>query len=217
MLVALEGELITTEKTASNSDAINCSHVREQFLFSTWKNIANAWECFDIVEFLDQSGSRHANISGPCTAALASNQYVLSISKLKSEEVLRRLSASWDVKVALAISGDHFSLQGNGSHVAPLPLIKLSPQLMHVENLSLSSVARSARAVGAGDLRDALQPIPIQSKYEHVFTKRDYDPSAKEQEPIDKITVTDSPGAVQELFARIGLGISKEDGPHKGP
>ena len=36
------------------------------------------------------------------------------------------------------------------------PLLKISPALMHIENLSLASIARSSRGVGVGDLREAL-------------------------------------------------------------
>lgn len=37
------------------------------------------------------------------------------------------------------------------------PLLKISPALMHISNLSLQSLARSSRAVGVNDLRDALE------------------------------------------------------------
>jgi hypothetical protein len=109
-------------------------------------------------------------------------------------------------------ASDQFSVQGSGSQITPLPLIKLSPQLMQVENLSLSSVSRSVRAVGAGDLRDALQGPPTsagQNSHEPNFARHDIKPSSTEQTLLAG-RVTDSPGAVQELFASIGLGIRKE-------
>lgn len=37
------------------------------------------------------------------------------------------------------------------------PLVKVAPTLMHAENLSMQSLARSARAVGVTDLREALE------------------------------------------------------------
>lgn len=37
------------------------------------------------------------------------------------------------------------------------PLLKISPALMHISNLSLQSLTRSNRAVGVNDLRDALE------------------------------------------------------------
>ncbi len=37
------------------------------------------------------------------------------------------------------------------------PHLRLAPALMHIENLSLQSLARSTRGVGVTDLRDALE------------------------------------------------------------
>lgn len=38
-----------------------------------------------------------------------------------------------------------------------MPFLKLSPALMHIDNKSLQSLARSTRNVGVGDLREALE------------------------------------------------------------
>lgn len=37
------------------------------------------------------------------------------------------------------------------------PLLRLSPALMHIDNVSLQSLARSTRGVGVTDLREALE------------------------------------------------------------
>jgi protein EFR3 len=37
------------------------------------------------------------------------------------------------------------------------PFLKISPGLMHIDNKSLASIARTARGVGVGDLREALE------------------------------------------------------------
>lgn len=37
------------------------------------------------------------------------------------------------------------------------PLLKISPALMHIENVSLQSLARSTRGLGVTDLREALE------------------------------------------------------------
>ena len=37
------------------------------------------------------------------------------------------------------------------------PLVRVSPALMHIENLSRASLARSTRGVGVTDLREALE------------------------------------------------------------
>jgi hypothetical protein len=45
------------------------------------------------------------------------------------------------------------SLRGDGIS----PLLKLSPAMMHIDNVSLHSLARSTRGVGVTDLREALE------------------------------------------------------------
>jgi len=55
------------------------------------------------------------------------------------------------------------SAMENAGHDHPLrlersmPFLKLAPGLMHIDNKSLQSLARSTRNVGVGDLRDALE------------------------------------------------------------
>ena len=49
---------------------------------------------------------------------------------------------------------------GNGDVPRPEsinPVLKISPALMHISNMSLQSLTRSARAVGVNDLREALE------------------------------------------------------------
>src|SRR6202044_284023 len=45
------------------------------------------------------------------------------------------------------------SLRGDGIS----PLLKLSPAMMHIDNVSLHSLARSTQGVGVTDLREALE------------------------------------------------------------
>lgn len=87
---------------------------------------------------------------------------------------------------------------------------------MHVENLSLSSVARSVRAVGAGDLRDALEGSSVgmgRTKMDIIDGKRHPFHIEKRRPSITR--VTDSPDAVRDLFASIGLGIRKDPIPNR--
>lgn len=50
-------------------------------------------------------------------------------------------------------SGYENTLRGDGIS----PLLKISPALMHIENISLQSLARSTRGLGVTDLREALE------------------------------------------------------------
>jgi len=232
MLLALENKVESLEEKFFES---NYKQFTRELLIHTWKIIAGAWECSKVVDDLkqmaakdfplfDQSGSDlvytldgsnsgkyQGSVSGICIDALAENQHVQELSGLDSETIQQKLHTEWTVKGALEALDDQFSLQGGGSAIAPMPLIKLSPQLMQVENLSLTSVARSFRGVGAGDLRDALQGSSATSteatKFEPTASKRSHKtslvPSVKRRPSIGR--VSDSPDAVRELFASIGL------------
>ena len=50
-------------------------------------------------------------------------------------------------------SGYEANFRGDGVS----PLLKISPALMHIENISLQSLARSTRGLGVTDLREALE------------------------------------------------------------
>jgi len=65
----------------------------------------------------------------------------------------------WTAELALRDSVERSSasyentVRGDGL----APLLKISPALMHIENISQQSLARSARGVGVADLRGALE------------------------------------------------------------
>ncbi|KAG6833900.1 hypothetical protein H0H87_007911 [Tephrocybe sp. NHM501043] len=69
-----------------------------------------------------------------------------------------RFSTPWTPELALKDSAEQSSsfentLRGDGL----TPLLKISPALMHIENISQQSLARSTRGVGVADLRGALE------------------------------------------------------------
>ncbi|KAI6130397.1 hypothetical protein EDD16DRAFT_1882443 [Pisolithus croceorrhizus] len=87
-----------------------------------------------------------------------------------SEEVLVLLASSKSVQEATALDqqglirklGSKWTPAERPNHNRPLgdgvpPLLKLSPALMAIENLSLQSLTRSVRGVGVMDLREALE------------------------------------------------------------
>lgn len=51
------------------------------------------------------------------------------------------------------LSGFEATVRGDGVS----PLLRISPALMHMNNMSLQSLARSARGLGVTDLREALE------------------------------------------------------------
>jgi protein EFR3 len=104
--------------------------------------------------------------------ALASSPALQAITGLDRSGLLRRFAIEWTVELALkeckwcTFSGCPSMLSLPPAAVEQVAsqdilrgdasFLKLSPALMHIENLSLASIAHSGPAVGVSDLRDAL-------------------------------------------------------------
>ncbi|KAI0053018.1 hypothetical protein FA95DRAFT_1055084 [Auriscalpium vulgare] len=105
-----------------------------------------------------ETGRRWSGVdSSAALAALTENKNVLEATAMDSETLYTRLSAPWSAESALKNSvepqASYDALRGDGIS----PRMKLAPALMHIENMSLQSLARSTRGVGVTDLRDALE------------------------------------------------------------
>ncbi|KAF8517830.1 hypothetical protein JB92DRAFT_2904721 [Gautieria morchelliformis] len=89
--------------------------------------------------------------------ALAANYNAQVVTGLDRQALLRRLALEWTLESALRDSVErqstHDILRGDGVS----PFLKISPALMHIENLSLQSLARTQHGVGVHDLREALE------------------------------------------------------------
>jgi len=89
--------------------------------------------------------------------AVASNETVLDAFGVDQETLSRRLSAPWTPEAALndfeRAAGFEATMRGDGVS----PLLRISPALMHMNNMSLQSLARSTRGLGVTDLREALE------------------------------------------------------------
>jgi len=99
-------------------------------------------------------------------------------------------------------------------------LLKLSPALMAIENLSLQSLTRSVRGVGVTDLREALEgragaSNPALVRPPSVSTL-DHSPSldlrstrlglTRSQSRPKKRAVTSSAGEVRDVLNKLGIG-----------
>jgi protein EFR3 len=102
------------------------------------------------------------------------------------------------------------------------PHLRLAPALMHIENLSLQSLARSTRGVGVTDLRDALDgrssmsnpalvnKAPSVSTLDqastHVVT------SFNKLRPVrskpEKLKVAGGPSEVRDMLSKLHIGKS---------
>ncbi|KAJ7498767.1 hypothetical protein FB451DRAFT_1072574 [Mycena latifolia] len=90
--------------------------------------------------------------------AVASCSAVHVATGLDTQAFLSRFSVSWTAESALRDSVERsttFESTIRGDGVSPL--LKISPALMHIENISLQSLARSTRGIGVTDLREALE------------------------------------------------------------
>ena len=110
------------------------------------------------------------------------------------------------------------------------PLLKISPALMHISNLSLQSLARSNHGVGVNDLREALEgrggisslalsqertPSVISMGATHSGASRESSilPSPLSvSRPRSRVLSGGSPAAVKDVLDRLGIGAQKPTG-----
>ncbi|KAJ7507965.1 hypothetical protein B0H11DRAFT_1969523 [Mycena galericulata] len=90
--------------------------------------------------------------------AVASCSALHAATGLDTQAFLSRFSVHWTAESALRDSVERSTafestIRGDGIS----PLLKISPALMHIENISLQSLARSTRGIGVTDLREALE------------------------------------------------------------
>ena len=102
------------------------------------------------------------------------------------------------------------------------PHLRLAPALMHIENLSLQSLARSTRGVGVTDLRDALEgrssmsnPALVNkasslSTLDHASTHADGSANkSKQARPrTQKSKAVGGPSEVREMLSKLHIGKS---------
>lgn len=114
-------------------------------------------------------------------------------------------------------SGYETTFRGDGIS----PLLKISPALMHIENVSLQSLTRSARGLGVTDLREALEGRGSMSNPALVrppsVSTLDHASSFISGDPTLRLTQTRSrsrtkrpssrnAGEVRDVLSRLGIG-----------
>ncbi|KAL5530378.1 EFR3 [Sanghuangporus sanghuang] len=107
------------------------------------------------VEGNDESNSWCGN--EPVILSVSKNTNIQRATGFDEASLAKRLGIQWSPDNALR---DSVESSLNGDSPRPEhgnPLLKISPALMHISNLSLQSLTRSNRGVGVNDLRDALE------------------------------------------------------------
>jgi protein EFR3 len=177
--------------------------------------------------------------------ALVSSKDTLEATGMDREALHKRLSMPWtaesafrDCKFDWWLSELHLLIAPTSSSTAmepqssfdPLrrdgisPHLRLAPALMHIENLSLQSLARSTRGVGVTDLRDALEGrssmsnpaltnnAPSVSTLDQVSIREDiamskFRPSGAGSRP-EKLKAAGGPSEAREMLNKLQIGRS---------
>jgi hypothetical protein len=177
--------------------------------------------------------------------ALVSSKDTLEATGMDREALHKRLSTPWtaesafrDCKFDLWFSELHLLIAPVSSSTAmepqssfdPLrrdgisPHLRLAPALMHIENLSLQSLARSTRGVGVTDLRDALEGrssmsnsalanhAPSVSTLDQVSIREDtamnkLRPAGAGSRP-EKLKAAGGPSEVRDMLNKLHIGKS---------
>ncbi|KAK2466322.1 hypothetical protein APHAL10511_001964 [Amanita phalloides] len=175
------------------------------------------------IDLPDQNAypSEHQWVGVNSDAALkviASCNNIHQATGLGPDILLGRFTSKWSVDAILRDSFDktsvfEHSMRGDGVS----PLLKISSSLMH-DNMSLHSLARSARAVGVTDLREALEGrssmsnpalanAPSLSTLEHISSNNG-DVSLGRARSIPRAQRHAPTGSreVREMLNRLGIG-----------
>jgi protein EFR3 len=178
--------------------------------------------------------------------ALVSSKDALEATGMDREALHKRLSTPWtaesafrECKFDLWLSELHLLIAPTSSSTAmepqssfdPLrrdgisPHLRLAPALMHIENLSLQSLARSTRGVGVTDLRDALEGrssmsnsalvnhAPSVSTLDQVSIREDtamnkLGPAGAAGSRPEKLKAAGGPSEVRDMLNKLHIGKS---------
>ncbi|KAH6915314.1 hypothetical protein BKA70DRAFT_1093726 [Coprinopsis sp. MPI-PUGE-AT-0042] len=182
-----------------------------QIVAQVWRTIGDMWKCTDMIT-LHLSSVHAVQLLSDCSHV----QEALGMSK---EEITRRLTLFWSPKIALygltEKQASAFEASVRGDNISPL--LKISPALMQIENLSMQSL--STRALGVSDLREALEgkggmSNPALARPPSVSTY-DYTSSMtgglspmrpRSRARSVKKGRTNSSGDVKDVLSKIGIG-----------
>ncbi|KZT12564.1 uncharacterized protein LAESUDRAFT_753636 [Laetiporus sulphureus 93-53] len=152
--------------------------------------------------------------------SLASSQNVVEMIGLDSEALFRHLTAPWNAENAFKDSIEANTSYESLTRDGLSPLVKVAPTLMHIDNVSMQSLARSARGVGVTDLRDALEgrssiSNPNLTNRAPSISTLDHASTSAHPDGMHKLTPVKSrpqrsklagPGEVRDVLNKLGIG-----------
>ncbi|TFK29366.1 hypothetical protein FA15DRAFT_664310 [Coprinopsis marcescibilis] len=136
------------------------------FIAEVWKVIGNNWHCTELVDLCskvvgsDAEFIRRGELNSTCAPRLLSESIAVQDALgMGKHDICQRFARKWTPQLALQNFPDEranrFDASVRGDNISPL--LKISPALMQIENMSLQSLARSTRGLGVSDLREALE------------------------------------------------------------
>ncbi|KAF7301808.1 Cellular morphogenesis-related protein [Mycena indigotica] len=160
----------------------------------------------------------HGIDSQTALLAIASCPSVHAATGLDQQSALVRLSVEWTAELALKDSIERsniFESTIRGDGVSPL--LKISPALMHIDNVSLASLARSTRGIGVTDLREALEgrssmsnpalvKPPSVSTFDHVSSIAADSKFVRQRTKSRRRATPSGPAEVRDVLNRLGIG-----------
>ncbi|EKM80168.1 hypothetical protein AGABI1DRAFT_120198 [Agaricus bisporus var. burnettii JB137-S8] len=161
MLLALHQ---ATRTCHDNPELLRWALAIDEMLARIWQSIGTVWNVSEVVQMAEQEFSWNQGTAWVATdgeaamRAIVSDETVLNTLSIDRETLSRRLAIPWSPEAALndleRIPGFESNTVG-GDGISPL--LRISPALMHMNNMSLQSLARSTRGLGVTDLREALE------------------------------------------------------------
>ncbi|KAG8895969.1 plasma membrane localization protein [Tulasnella sp. 408] len=156
-------------------------------------------------------------------STLAQNVNIQKATGLDEAALKHRFGLVWSAEKAVkesievGICEDRVSRTDGASH-----FLKLSPGLMHIDNQSLASLARTARGVGVEDLRDALDGrgsmsnTNLASSAQSFSTNADHKSNRRLDPGLGKVALVaaakqrkvtkSSPEEVADVLNKLGIG-----------
>ncbi|KDQ20494.1 hypothetical protein BOTBODRAFT_309207 [Botryobasidium botryosum FD-172 SS1] len=182
------------------------------------------------VPYLDVSFSQEQVLMDPkmIISVLAANNQIQLATGLDQANLKKRLAKEWNTEIALKESVERLSTHEHLGGPSMPSLLKFSPALMNIDNMSLQSLIRTNKGVGIGDLREALEGRPSSSTSAlvgaaSIFTAESSihphqsGPNRSPGGASQKKRLHGRPGEVRDVLNQLGVGKLNSSGLLRAP
>jgi len=183
------------------------------------------------VPYLDVSFSQEQVLMDPkmIISVLAANHQIQLATGLDQASLKKRLAMEWNTEIALKESVERLSTHEHLGGPSMPSLLKFSPALMNIDNMSLQSLIRTNKGVGIGDLREALEGRPSSSTSALVGAASIFTAESSIHPhqggptrspggtPQSKKRLHGRPGEVRDVLNQLGVGKLNSSGLLRAP